>query len=152
MAPRPFLLLTPPFQRVGWVCTRNWEGTQPGQLPSTDPREIPYHMASCSLYISWGRRRKGGIFKVIAFVFLVATTCNRALLSWRWLNISLPMGSGEGIPCFALLMCAAFDLPIKLSLSQPTSLLTDILILSPPYCREGSKQLCSCPLGLNHNI
>ena len=25
---RPFLLLTPPYQRVGWGCTRGWEGTQ----------------------------------------------------------------------------------------------------------------------------
>jgi len=29
---RPFLLLAPPHQRVGWGCTRSWEGTQPGQL------------------------------------------------------------------------------------------------------------------------
>ena len=36
------------------------------------------------------------------------------------------------MPCFALLACAAFALPIKLSLSQPTSFLTfTFLILSP---------------------
>jgi len=33
------------------------------------------------------------------------------------------MGSGELIPCFALLTCMAFALPVKLSLFQPTSFL-----------------------------
>lgn len=30
-------------------------------------------------------------------------TCDGALLSWRWLNICLPMGRNEFIPYFALL-------------------------------------------------
>ena len=44
-----------------------------------------------------------------------------ALLSWGWPNTCLPMGSGELIPCFALFVCVAFDLPIKLFLPQPLS-------------------------------
>ena len=48
-ASRPFLLLTPPHQRVGWGCTRSWEGTQLGQLTPTDKRGIPCHMTSCQL-------------------------------------------------------------------------------------------------------
>lgn len=43
-------LLTPPHQRGVWACTRSWEQTQPGQLTSTDQRDITYHMASCSAY------------------------------------------------------------------------------------------------------
>jgi len=33
--PRPFLLLTLAHQQVGWGCTRNYEGTQLGQLTPT---------------------------------------------------------------------------------------------------------------------
>ena len=57
-ASRPFLLLTPPHQWVGWGGTSSWEGTQPGQLTPTDPRHIPDHMTSCSAYRAGGRRRK----------------------------------------------------------------------------------------------
>ena len=45
---RPFLLFTPPHQRVGWGCTRSWEGAQLGQLTPADPRDIRYDMTSCS--------------------------------------------------------------------------------------------------------
>ena len=66
---RPFLLLTPPHQRAGWGCTRNWEGTQSGQLSPTDQRDIPYHMTSCSAYKAGGKRRNGGTFRGMVFVF-----------------------------------------------------------------------------------
>lgn len=33
-------------------------------------------------------------------------------------------GKGELIPCFALFVCADFDLPVKLFLPQSTSFLT----------------------------
>ena len=38
---RPFPLLTPPHQQVGWGCTRSWERTQLGQLTPNDQRDIP---------------------------------------------------------------------------------------------------------------
>uniref|UniRef100_A0A8B9YXA4 non-specific serine/threonine protein kinase n=1 Tax=Buteo japonicus TaxID=224669 RepID=A0A8B9YXA4_9AVES len=47
---RPFLLLTPPHQQVGWGCTRSWERTQLGQLTPNDQRDIPDHMTSCSFH------------------------------------------------------------------------------------------------------
>lgn len=53
-----------------------------------------------------------------------AVTHDEALLSCRWLNTSLPMGSGECIPCFALLVRVSFAISTKLSLFQPTSFLT----------------------------
>jgi len=74
----------------------------------------------------------------------VIVTCDGALLSWGWLNIRLPVGSGERIPSFALLVGVAFALPIKPSLSQPMSFLTfALLILSPIPLGGVSKGLCS---------
>ena len=71
----------------------------------------------------------------------VTVTGDGALLSWRWLNTRLPMGSGERIPYFALLACVAFALLIKLSLSQPTNFLTFTLsILSPIPPGVGSER------------
>ena len=81
---RPFLLLKPPHQRVGWGCTRGREGTQPGQLTPTDQRAIPYHMTSCSAYKAGGRRRKGGTLGVM--VFLKPHCCYRHSF---WLSIFL---------------------------------------------------------------
>jgi len=63
-----------------------------------------------------------------------------ALLSWRWLNTCLPMGSSELIPCFSLLLCVAFALPINLSLSQPTSFLTFTLSIFSFIPLQGSEQ------------
>lgn len=58
-------------------------------------------------------------------------TCELVLFSWRWLSTCLPMGSGEGIPCFALLVCLAFALP-KRSVPQFMNFLTfSLLILFP---------------------
>jgi len=51
------------------------------------------------------------------------------------------MGSSEWIPWFASLACAAFALPVKQSLSQPTTFPTfTLLILSPIPLGEGSEQ------------
>ena len=54
------------------------------------------------------------------------------LLSWRWLNTCLLVGSGEWIHSFPLLVRTAFALPVKLSLSQPMSFLTFILLILFP--------------------
>ena len=64
---RPFLLLTPPHQRVGWGCTRSWDGTLLGQLAQTNQRGISYHMKSHAAYKAGGRRRKGGMFRMTVF-------------------------------------------------------------------------------------
>jgi len=42
---------------------------QPGQLSPADQRDIPYHTVSFSAYKAGGRRRKRGMFGVMAFVF-----------------------------------------------------------------------------------
>jgi len=84
--------------------------------------------------------RKGGHSELWHLSSQVTVSCDGTLLSWRWLNTYLPMGSRERIPCFALLMCMAFVLPIKLSLSQPTSFPTFTLPFLPPIPPEGSEQ------------
>lgn len=59
-----------PHQWAGSGCTRSWEGTQPGQVTSTDQRDIPGQMMPFSAY-EWeceeGRR---GDFRQMTFVFL----------------------------------------------------------------------------------
>ena len=89
-------------------------------------------MMSFSATKDGGRTRKERTFRVRAYISQVTFMCHGALLSWRWLNTSLPIGSSEWIPYFALHQHTAFTLPIKLSLSQPTSFLTFSLpFLSP---------------------
>lgn len=64
-----------------------------------------------------GSKRKGGTFRATAFVFpRDRYTCwSPAVLE---MEEHLPAHErGESIPCFALLACTAFALPIQLSLS-----------------------------------
>jgi len=87
----------------------------------------------------------------------VTVTYDGTLLSQRWLNTSLPKGSREGFPSFAPLAHMAFALPVKLSLSQPTSFLTFTLLIHSPIPRGGGgvserRSGAYCWLGLNHDI
>jgi len=66
----------------------------------------------------------------------VAVTCDGALLSRKRLNTCLTMGSSEYILYFALIAHIAFALPVKLSLTPPTSFLTSALLFPTPL--EGS--------------
>jgi len=84
-----------------------------------DQRDIPYHVVSCSSIKYGVKKRKGRMFGVMEFVFPRNHYVWWALLSWKWLNICLPMGSSEWIPYFAMLVHIAFALPSKLSLCQP---------------------------------
>ena len=64
---------------------------------------------------------RGGHLALWRLASQVTVTRGGARLPWGWPNTCLPVGSGEWIPCFALLVCAAFALPVKLFLSQPLS-------------------------------
>jgi len=65
----PLLFLTLFYQLIGWGCTRRWEGTQPAQLTSSDKRDIPHHMPSCSAVKAQGRKEEEQTFRVMMFVF-----------------------------------------------------------------------------------
>lgn len=123
--PRPFLLFALPWWQGSWGCKRGWEETQPGQVTQTDQRDIPDHMASCS-----GHKGRGAFGVMSPFLpSLTKYYVWWTLLSWRWPNICLPMGSTEWILCFALPMCMAFAFPVQLSSSQPTGFLAFILLI-----------------------
>jgi len=65
--------------------------------------------------------------------------CDGALLSWRFPNTCLPMGSSELISYFVLLVQTAFAFPNKLYLSESTSFPTYILLILSPIPPVGSK-------------
>jgi len=94
---RPFLLLRPPHQQVGWGCTRSWGHTHSWeswpQLTKGISHAIQHHAQHTQL---GGRRRKGGgHLEWWHLSSQVTIVCEGALLSWRWLNTCLPMGSSE---------------------------------------------------------
>ena len=119
--------------------TRSWEGTQPGQLTPTDPRGVPAHMASCSAHRAGGEGGRGGCWERWRLSSQVTVRCDGARLCWGWLSTCLPLARAEWIPWVALPACTALALPIKLSLSQPTSFLTFTLPISSPVPPVGSE-------------
>lgn len=94
---RTLLFLTLPHHRTGWG------GTQPGQLAHAGQRDLPHHAASCSATKTGGKKKErvlqgGGICFPKTYNAYV-------LLSWKWLNICVLMGSSEWIPVL-LCLCA----------------------------------------------
>lgn len=59
---------------VGWGYTRSWERTQLWQLTTSDHRDIPDYMASCSAYRSGERRRKSSSCPLPSFQEQTAPT------------------------------------------------------------------------------
>ena len=73
---RPFQLLMPPHQQVGWGCTMSWKGTQPGQLTPKDQRDTPDHIMSHFVIKTWGKTKGGRENSgILVFVFPTAVTC-----------------------------------------------------------------------------
>ena len=93
---------------------------------------------------------KGGRLELRRLSSQVTVTHDAAPLSWKRLDTCLPMGSRERMPDLALHACAAFALPIKLCVSQPSTVLTftlPILFPIPLGGASGSVGL-SCLPGL----
>ena len=80
-------------------------------------------MSHAARYKTWG-----GTFGVEEFVFPNNRYAWWVLLSLKWLNICLPVGSSEWIPDFALLAYAALALPSKIPLPQPNTRVTVLLL------------------------
>lgn len=55
---------TVPCKQVGWVCTGNWEGTQPRPLMLKNQRDTPDHITLCSETKAGGRKRKEGCLEL----------------------------------------------------------------------------------------
>lgn len=85
--------------------------------------------------------KEGGHSEWLHLSSQVTVTCDRAWLSWGWLNTCWPMGS-EWISCLALLVWTAFALPIKLSLTQPTLFSLSLFWFSPPP--NSGECVCVC--------
>lgn len=66
---------------TGWAGDPQEAGTQRGQLTTTDCRDIPQHVVSCSAYESGEGRRKGAMFRVMAFVSPITFMHGGPLLS-----------------------------------------------------------------------
>jgi len=98
-------------------------------MTPTDQRDILYHMASSSVIKAGGKNGEEGSSELWCLACQQTLTRGEVLLSWRQLNSCLLICRSELIPYFALLVSAAFDLLVKLSLSQPTSFPTFTLLL-----------------------
>jgi len=138
---RPFLLLTPPVGGLGVhkKLGGDTSGTADPNWPKGYPTPYDVILSNNQLGKEEGRRDHSEWWHLSSQVTVML---DGALLSCRWLNTCLPVGSSEWIPYFALLACAVFSLPIKLLLSQPVCFLTfTILILSPSHCGRMNKWL-----------
>lgn len=89
---RPILLLTSPYQQAGWRCTKTWQGTQLGELPSTNQKDITYYRMLSLAYKAGGRREEGCYS---ALSSPGTDTCAGCLSSLGGLNTCLPKGSGD---------------------------------------------------------
>lgn len=76
-----------------------------GELGVQKGYPMPYNMLSSKNSGKGGRAKYA--FGLQHFCPQLLVTCTEALLSRRRPDISLPMGSSEWIPYFALLSCAA---------------------------------------------
>lgn len=97
MEPRPLLFLTLTHQQ-GRECTKSCEETHPGRLVPTEQRDSLHPVVSRSA-VDQGRCSKWWCWSS-----QVTIMCNGALLPWGWLNTWLPIGKGNWIPCFPLLV------------------------------------------------
>lgn len=78
------------------------------------------------------------MFGVMAYVFPSHITCDRALLSWRYMNTCLAVGSSDRIPCFALHLCMSFAFLLNCLISNHEFSLSPFS-LSPQACWWGSE-------------
>jgi len=81
--------ITPPACRLG--VPKKLGGHTAG---TADQRDIPYHMTSRSAYKA-GEEGRGDIQSDGILFSQVTITPDGLLLSWRWLNTCLAMGSSE---------------------------------------------------------
>lgn len=84
-----------------------------------------------SIY-SWGKKKGGGGSEWWGLSSQVAATCDRALLSWEWLNTCLPLRSGKWSLVFLYLLNCLY-------LNPPVLSYFTLLILSHILHRDGEQ-------------
>lgn len=128
-----------PWQWEGWRGT-SWEGTKLGQLTPIDPGDIPYHMASCSVYELRGDLAVGHHSETDWYHLVVSYHIVQCLIYiFKLLYITI--------------IIFFIFYPMKLSLSQPMGLSLPTLSFTPlvgGWWLRGCVVL-SCQLGVNHN-
>lgn len=136
-------------QPWGRESTKNWKGTQPGQLTPSNQSDFPYHTMMYSAIKTGVKRREGEIlwWHLSSHVTIM---CNGVLYPWRWLN---PREMVSEFP-FSLSQLLLYLLNWLLEFSQFWSL---IWLFSSHTLARGDEWLCgcvgfSCSLELNHNI
>lgn len=95
----PLLLLIPPHQQRAWGAQKAGRRHSQEQLTQTESKDAPDHMASCLACKVRERRKKGGCLEW----WHLSSKASVTLFPRGWLSTCLPWGSGEWIPCFALL-------------------------------------------------
>lgn len=122
----PFLPLLPAPQPVRRLRVHKKLGTD--RAGTADPRDGPQHVALCSAHQVGGRKRKEGMFRVMAFAF--SSQC----YTW-WGPVFLEMAehlivwSGEWSPSFSLLEGTVVALHVKLPLCQPIGFVAFALLI-----------------------
>lgn len=108
------------------------EEAQPGQLITSEQRNIQHHVTSCSTTEVWERKikQKGKCWYSSSGILFHHRYEWWAPVFLGMPKHLLPIGSGQWIPCFALIACAELTSPTKLSLLQPMSFLTLALPMS----------------------
>lgn len=139
----------PPLSRG---CTRSWERAGTGQLTSTEQRDIPHPMMSCSEIKLSGKEENDTLKEFQHVSSQVIITRDGALFSWRWPDSCQPTGNSGLIPYFALLLYAAFALPVKFFLPHKffTVILPILFLIQLGGEWVSSRVELSCLLGLAH--
>ena len=132
---------TLPLQRVGWDCTRHWEGTQPGQLTPTDQRDIPYQVTLCSAIKAKRKEEEEGALVITAFVFRSNCYAYWGPASQEVAGHHLLMGSRESVFCFPLLPCVALAFSLLNCLYLDPWEFFPFYFLPPCPAEEGSDRV-----------
>lgn len=124
-------------QEVGWDTTR-----------TADPNWLKgCFMVYNGMLSNWSKEKGGQSREGHGYGTLLPKqphTCAVALLSSKWLDTCLAIGSNVLILLLALFAHVAFVFPIKLSFSQSVSLLTLLLFCPCPMGDRNEWKRCGC--------
>lgn len=137
----PFLLPTLPGQHIAWGSTRTWQGTQPGQLPLTNRRVMPHHVASRAA-IKPGRRRTAGHLKLWHLSSQAIVMHDEACLPGNgWASLCWWDAGNEFLSCFACVCSFWFTYSTVLISTPKFSHFLPFRFSPPPHWGRAGKWL-----------